>query len=410
MRTQQFLIGLGWSILGSLPLAACSAGAPPAPAAPAVQEAPVERGTLLADVFSAYPRLVRQAAHSNPALNGRLVASMTSGDPVGSVAAIYGSSDDGKHFTRIGSIADPDFKAGMCCGTLYELPVQIGALPAGTLLYASSVGADRQGMAMENRIYRSADGGVNWSYLSLCGKGRIAKTMARPSGIWEPEFSIAASGELVCHYSDETLDGHSQVLVQVNSRDGLNWTAPQLTVATDDPNGRPGMAVVRKLPNGSYFMTYENCYAGPLDCTVHAKRSPDGLNWGAPNDPGPRLETASGQFLRHAPTMAWAPQAGQPNGALLVIGQIVVDKNGTPDAGSNGKAMFINTSADGSGPWRLMATPIAIPAPPLLTNWCQNYSSALLPSADGKSLGLMQSDGGAGPSCRMRYGSAALAP
>ena len=32
--------------------------------------------------------------------------------------------------SRIGTIADPAFKNGHCCGTLYELPVKIGALPA----------------------------------------------------------------------------------------------------------------------------------------------------------------------------------------------------------------------------------------------------------------------------------------
>jgi hypothetical protein len=100
---------------------------PPPPAASAT------RGTLMADVFGAYPRLVRQSHHPDAALNGRLIASMSStegGQPVG---AIYGSRDDGKTFSRIGAIADPELKHGMCCGTLYELPVKIGALPAGTL-------------------------------------------------------------------------------------------------------------------------------------------------------------------------------------------------------------------------------------------------------------------------------------
>lgn len=414
MKNSHRALAAGALLFAGLALTACGgAGAiadapsvpPPPPGAPGAP-----RGTLLADAFGAYPRVVRQNHHSEAALNGRLVASMSSSDNGQNIAAIFGSRDDGRTFSRIGAIADPELKHGLCCGTLYELPVKIGALAAGTLLYSASVGADRVGTAMENRIYRSADGGVTWNYLSLCGKGRIPKTMARPSGIWEPEFAIAGGGELVCYYSDETMDGHSQILVQVTSADGLTWSAPRTIVAGDDFNARPGMPIVRKLPSGVYLMTYENCYGGPLDCTLRAKRSPDGLNWGAPNDPGFRLETASGQFFRHAPTFAWSPVVGQPNGMLIAVGQILVDKNGVPDASGNGKTMFTNTTADGSGPWRAVPTPLALPAPPAATNWCQNYSSPLLPSSDGTSLLMLQTDGGADSSCRTRFGSAALAP
>jgi hypothetical protein len=396
-----FLSGCGGSGAIAAAPGALAAATPPA--------ATPSQGTLLADTFATYPRLIRQSHHQTAALNGRLVASVTSRNTEQAVAGIYASNDDGASFSRIGTIADPAFKNGHCCGTLYELPVKIGGLPAGTLLYAASVGQE-QNAPMENRIYQSADGGVTWNYLSLCGTGRIPKNLKDPSGIWEPEFAIAKSGELVCYYSDETLAGHSQILVEVTSRDGVNWSAPRTIVAGDDPKSRPGMAIVRRLPNGSYLLTFENCYLGPLDCALRAKRSDDGLDWGAANDPGVRLETASGQFFRHAPTFTWAPVPGQPNGMLIAIGQILVDKNGIPDASGNGKVMFTNTTADGSGPWKLAPAPLAIASPPLTTNWCQNYSSPLLPSSDGKRLVMLQSDGGADQSCRTRFGSAALTP
>jgi hypothetical protein len=398
-----FLSGCGGSGAIAAAPGALAAGTPPPVAGTSGQ------GTLLADTFATYPRLIRQSHHQTAALNGRLVASVTSRNTEQAVAAIFASNDDGASFSRVGTIADPAFKNGHCCGTLYELPVKIGALPAGTLLYAASVGQE-QTAPMENRIYQSADGGATWNYLSLCGTGRIPKTPKEPSGIWEPEFGIAKSGELVCYYSDETLAGHSQILAEVASRDGVNWSAPQTIVAGDDPKSRPGMAIVRRLPNGAYLLTFENCYAGPLDCALRAKRSSDGLNWGAANDPGFRLETASGQFFRHAPTFTWAPVPGQPNGMLIAIGQILVDKNGIPDASGNGKVMFTNTTADGSGPWKLAPAPLAIASPPLTTNWCQNYSSPLLPSSDGKRLAMLQSDGGADQSCRTRFGAAALTP
>jgi hypothetical protein len=381
-------------------------------AVPAQSEAPkaaaVERGTLLADEFTTYPRVIRQSAHRDAALNGRLVASVTANPGGVAQGAIYASTDEGRSFRKIGAVIDPLMAKGHCCGTLYELPRAIGALPAGTLLYSSSLGQEMPGTAMENRIYASTDGGVSWNYLSLCGKGRVPKSKDAPSGIWEPEFAISADGRLVCYYSDETLAGHSQILVQVVSSDGINWSAPQTIVAQDDPNGRPGMAVVRKLPNGTYFLTYENCYGGPLDCRVRAKRSANGLDWGPVNDPGTLLQTADGQFLRHAPTVAWAPVAGSPNGKLLVIGQIVFNGSGTVDTRLNGRTLFTNTSADGSGPWTAVPAPLGIPVPPQATNWCQNYSTPLLPSVDGKTLFVMHSDGGADQTCRVRFGSGAL--
>ncbi len=369
-------------------------------------------GTLLEDVYSSYPRLLRQTYHGDAALNGRLLASVTATENGQPAAAFYASDDQGNSFKRIGAIVDAEFAKGpkgRCCGTLYELPVRIGALPAGTLLYSVSVGESRYGVAMENRIYQSGDGGAQWRYLSVCGTARIPKNQ-RTSGIWEPEFAIAKSGELVCYYSDETLAGHSQVLVQITSSDAVHWSAPKVIVAGDDPNARPGMAVVRQLPNGSYLMTYENCYLGPLDCSLHIKRSPDGLDWGAPNAPGDRPQTASGLFFRHAPSLTWLPAEGLPQGMVIAIGQILVGKDGLPDGDGNGKTMFVNSDPDVRGPWRAVPTPIALHRPVLLSNGCQNYSSPLLPSVDGKRLAMLQSDGAEDPTCRTRFGNAAIPP
>ena len=38
----------------------------------------------------------------------------------------------------------------------------------------------------------------------------------------------------------------------------------------------------------------------------------------------------------------------------------------------------IDRSGDGSGPWEMVAAPIGVPSAPSVTNWCQNYSTALL--------------------------------
>lgn len=56
-----------------------------------------------------------------------------------------------------------------------------------------------------------------------------------------------------------------------------------------------------------------------------------------------------------------------------------------------------------------MPAPIGLPKPVVLSNGCQNYSTPLLPSVDGKSLAMLQSDGAENPTCRTRFGSAAIA-
>jgi hypothetical protein len=45
------------------------------------------------------------------------------------------ASQDGASFLKLSSITDADFSSGLCCGALYELPVRVGALSPGTLLW-----------------------------------------------------------------------------------------------------------------------------------------------------------------------------------------------------------------------------------------------------------------------------------
>jgi len=331
-----------------------------------------------------YPRVVRLQHNAVASVNGTLVASFTT-FPAGGGSGqqdIY-SSPDGNRFVRLSSITDPLFSRGLCCGTLYELPVTIGSMPAGTLLWAGSVGGDTPSQPMQLRIYRSADAGVSWTYLSNCATGSVPRS---GGGLWEPEFTIAGDGSLVCYYSDETKPPNSQLIAQVHSTDGINWSAPVNVVQTNPQccaADRPGMPGIVRLPSGTYFLSHELC--GPAGCTVFFKTSPDGLDWGDPGNVGQRVETANNQWFQHTPTVAWVPSGAQ-NGTLLVTGQIFVN-NGQADA-RNGRVILANSSADGSGAWTPIDAPVAIVNPPqsLAGNFCQNYSSPLLPSADGRTL------------------------
>ena len=354
----------------------------------------------LSDREAMYPRVVRISHDATPAHNGRIVATVTSFTD-GGHEDVFASTDNGATFALAGQIEDAAFAKGLCCGGLYELPAAIGALPAGTLLWSGSVGADTPADPMQMRIYKSTDQGATWSYLSNC------VTAAKPrnqGGLWEAEFTIAANGHLVCFYSDETQDGHSQVLRYVQSTDGVTWSAPVDVVSSPTQADRPGMANVVKLPDGRYLMSFEMC--GPLNCAAFLKSSVDGLNWGDPADHGTAIATTDGTTFWHTPTLYWAPVAGSANGQLIVQGQILV-RNGVVQPG-NGQTILINAAGDGTGEWVAFtgATTIAMPSG-TAGNYCQNYSTPLLALDNGQTLLSLASDF-AGTTCKTWFNRAPL--
>ncbi|BDP43918.1 hypothetical protein DAETH_38870 (plasmid) [Deinococcus aetherius] len=358
---------------------------------------PLASGNLLRDGTALYPRLVRLA--SSGSANGRVLASVVqppeNGQP--GKGLIYESTSGGASFSQVGTVTDSLASGGLCCSTLYELPHAVGSLNAGTLLWAASVGQDATNRRMSLRVWKSTDVGRTWTYLSAC------VTATTTGGLWEPEFSIASDGALVCHYSDETDGVHSQKLARVRSSDGVNWGNRSDTVASSLGSDRPGMAVVRKLPNGTYFMTYEICAAsGQCTCVVHSRTSPDGWNWGSATDLGIRPETPDGKYFKHAPTTAWAPSPSG-NGRLLLVGQILYNKDGSVASG-NGTTLLANTE-NGTGLWYELPAPVGVPG--AYDNYCPNYSSALLPSADGKSVLEMATDY-AGGVCKASFASGSL--
>ncbi|MER6346011.1 RICIN domain-containing protein [Streptomyces sp. NPDC001595] len=365
----------------------------PSPAAVAATGTPLRDGTGL------YPRAIR-LAHSGAA-NGRVLASVVTFDGDNGVGAIHESTNDGASFREVGRVVDPESAAGqgLCCATLFELPRQVGALPAGTLLWAASAGQDETNRRMALRIWRSNDVGRTWSYLSACA------VADGTGGLWEPEFSVAADGALVCHYADETEPTHSQKLVAARSYDGVRWEGRHDTVASAPSADRPGMPVVRRLPNGTYFMSYEICNpGGQYQCVVHYRTSSDGWNWGNPTDLGFRPETVDGKYFRAAPTIAWAPAPdGGANGRILLIGQRLLNRDGTPAADS-GRTVLANTE-NGSGPWYEIPSPVTVTDPQV--NYCQNYSSPLLPSADGQRLLQIATDFD-GTVCRAYFATGGL--
>jgi len=328
-----------------------------------------------------YPR-VRQLA------SGEIVVAGTAFRT--SSISIFASGDQGASFARVGEITDPDFAQGLCCGTIFELPRAVGPLPAGTLLWAGSVGQKAPERRMTLKVYKSSDAGRSWTYLST------AVTAPNKGGLWEPEFWIAADGALVMAYSDETSpDSYSQHMMQIRTRDGTRWADPTGIISSTVRTDRPGMAVVSTLADGRRIMTFEIC--GPADrCATYYKTSPDGWDWGAATDMGTAVRLADGRYFAHAPT-----NRVMPDGSLLVIGQMLMNPDHSV-ADANGTVIFRSASGDPAGPWTTIAAPV--PVPGANNTPCINYSSSLLPVSNGTRLLEIAGRLDGGP-CHLYFGS-----
>lgn len=317
-----------------------------------------------------YPRLIR--LHHAPGSLQHTILAKTGNK-------LFRSFDEGRTFTYLTTVPTAELAAGdpgsgrkdlnkeRCCSTIFELPRRIGHFKAGTLLYSGSFFS---GGIPAIEIYTSTDQGAHWKYLST-----PLKSGDDHHGLWEPEFTTAKDSSLVMFVSDETDPCCSQKLIQMRTRDLLTWSPKQDTVASTSQKDRPGMAMVSHLPGKTFFMSYEIC--GPVGhCQVYSRTSRDGWSFGDPAAFGAKVLTTTGQYLAHAPANIYDPATRQ----LLLVGQVLYDANGSVSP-KNGRLLFTNSSPDGSGPWSTEPAPVEIPT--AYDNYCPNYSSALMPTANG---------------------------
>ncbi|MFJ8934863.1 hypothetical protein ACIRL0_03990 [Streptomyces sp. NPDC102365] len=145
-------------------------------------------GSVLRNDTGLYPRAIR-LAHSGSA-NGRVLSSVVTFSGNNGLGAVYESTDSGGSFRQVGAVGDPEAAGGqgLCCSTLFELPRAIGGLPAGTLLWAASVGQDETNRRMALRVFKSDDVGRTWSFLSTIA------TAGSTGGLWEPESPSTPRG------------------------------------------------------------------------------------------------------------------------------------------------------------------------------------------------------------------------
>lgn len=337
--------------------------------------------TLLEDVDSFYPRLIRLEASGSA--NGRLIASF---DVIGA-GHIYHSTDDGVNWSKIATINETEY-ANTCCSELYEVPQQLGNTTAGTLFWAVSA---HDGAAPADRaikIYKSTDQGQTWSHFSTPVTGT--------TGLWEAEFVIDSQGRLVMYYASEEHKGSSYnqlIAHKVSTDGGATWGSEVIDIAIADSVQRPGMPTVTRLPNNDYFMVYEIC-GSTYNCDTFHRTSSDAVSWGDPTDVGTLIKSVSGHRFSHAPTVTWIDN-GTTNGELLVAGQVLRDDSGN-EAERNGRVYMVN-STNGSGLWAEREAPLGTPSDG--TNPCSNYSTQFVSRNGGEEVIQL-----ANRDCRMYVG------
>ena len=82
--------------------------------------------TLISPTPTYNSRVVRLLYASQPQERSHMVVTALS--PAGPPHIdVYISDRTDAPFRRIGAIVDPEFRSGLCCGTLYELPQQVGS-------------------------------------------------------------------------------------------------------------------------------------------------------------------------------------------------------------------------------------------------------------------------------------------
>ncbi len=284
---------------------------------------------------------------------------------------IYRSNDNGKTWKIITRVIDTLTGANSEWNpTLFELSKSCGDYPAGTIILAAcSVDPDHN-KESHIRLYFSFDGGYSFDQGVV-----VATAGGLDDGVWEPYLIQLDDGSLVCFYSDDSDPEHSQKIVYKQAKDGVNWSDKVTVVASEVFEERPGMPVVTRLGDGSYFMVYEVVdKVGVEGNPVFCRYSKDGLDWGDPSYLGEELATANGKkALGSAPYCAWTP-VGSENGTLIVSGtHLRIGKNKT------GSDYFM--SYDNGLTWK--AVPHIIPYE---TADHVGYSNSFTFSQDGKTM------------------------
>lgn len=128
------------------------------------------------------------------------------------------------------------------------------------------------------RVYKSVNGGANWSFLSTIDENNgTAGSLGNPDkGVYEPHMQLLNDGSVAVMYASEKHvtenPSYSQIISEkVSTNGGASW-GNEIYVAWDPSNAgaRPGMPVWSKMTNGQYIVAFEVC--GTQNCRIFTKK------------------------------------------------------------------------------------------------------------------------------------------
>ncbi len=349
-------------------------------------------GTRLAD-GSGYVTVTR-IEHGSAEDKGRLLMAFEQHGMDG--IPLWESRDGGDHWRFLMNVTDQQHQHDPHWQLrwqphLTELQRASSDLPAGTLvLSANATGNDPKGRVAEEdlQVYVSTDAGKTWHYRSSIIKGGGHPEDKDNKGVWESNIHVLDDGRMVAYYSTEQhkAEGYNQALAHKVSDDGgKHWGREVLDVAIPGGVQRPGMAIVTRLGDKRYAMTYENI-DGPKNGQVFIKFSRGGLDWGDPRRHGEPVMTLSGFWPAACPVVTWFPVGGS-EGVIIVSAE-----RGGGGAEEGGRDLYWN-NASGRGPWWEVRAPVQKRTGNIHAGWTQ----ALLLRDDGRFLHVTTSSSAGNP-------------
>ena len=309
------------------------------------------------------------------------------------VYPIYRSTNDGASYSRVSAIkpsADFPTLTRTAQPALYETPVQLGSIPAGSILFTGMLmPADRSSSRLV--MYKSLDHGSTWSLVSTIDTGGPATYDPSPtsttSTVWEPSVSVDANGGLDVYYSDERQksSGVLQAVVYRRSTDGgQTWGGVVNVSAPTNRSDRPGMITVTRMGNGRYIATFEMVNRPSQSnntAPVYFKTSDDGLNWSPATSIGTPIQLKDGRGIGSSPQVRWVPTGG-PNGMVIVSAKWALNAAGAIDGGQN---FYVNYNY-GAGPWERMPYPVTYDAGDTDGGTFSGFAQGFDTSVDGRTI------------------------
>lgn len=306
---------------------------------------------------------------------------------------IHRSTDNGATWTKVSEVNPSiDFPALTRTAQpfLFELPQQVGNLPAGTVLLTGMImPEDRSSSRLV--VYKSLDKGVTWSYQSTIDSGGPAVYDPSPtsttSTVWEPSLAIDGNGGLVAYFSDERqkANGVLQAVSYRRSTDGgLTWGALGNVSAPTNNSDRPGMITVTKMQDGRYLATFEvvnRPSQSQNTAPVYFKISPDGLNWSPEASIGTKVALKDGRGIGSSPFVKWVPTGG-PKGMVVIASKWSLDASGNIDGGQN---FYVNYNL-GDGPWERLPYAVTYDASDTQGGSFTGFAQGFDTSVDGRTL------------------------